>query len=198
MVFSYGYCWWQNRQWRTNAPCLPAISMATTVRRSNTDGITQFGMSRATPEATGCWHRAATCSVLPQPPPGQQANKQQSTNTPTKLAILMAIAMRRYYTVRITLWRRSRASLEATGCHHWASTCSNSINRSCQHLFLYFSLSNCQKRPQSKRIAPNNTSGMTYQTDEKHLSSLVEFFVRGVSIALNCLNNCFLLRVINQ
>jgi hypothetical protein len=33
--------------------------------------------------------------------PGQQANKQQSTNIPTKLAVLMAMAMRRYVTAHI-------------------------------------------------------------------------------------------------
>ena len=129
MLFSYSYCRWQNRRWRTNAPRPPAVSMATAVRRSDSDGIAQCGMTRATPEATGCRHRATTCSVLPQRPPGQQANKQQSTNTPTKLAVSMAIAMRRYDTACIARWRGSRASLEATGCHHWASTCSNSINR---------------------------------------------------------------------
>jgi hypothetical protein len=37
------------------------------------------------PLDAGIW--ATTCSVLPQQPPGQQANKQQSTNTPKKLAI---------------------------------------------------------------------------------------------------------------
>jgi hypothetical protein len=42
-----------------------------------------------------------TCSVLPQRPPGQQANKQQSTNTPKKVAILMAMAMRWYVTAHI-------------------------------------------------------------------------------------------------
>jgi hypothetical protein len=59
--------------------------MATAVRRSNTDGIAQCGMSRATPEATGRRHRATTCSLLPQRLPGQQANKQQSTNTKSDL-----------------------------------------------------------------------------------------------------------------
>jgi hypothetical protein len=63
------------------------------------------------------------------------ANKQQSKNTPTLLAILMTIAMRRYDAAHIAQWRRSRASLEATGCHHQA-TCSDSINRTCQHRFL--------------------------------------------------------------
>jgi hypothetical protein len=127
MVLGYNYSK-QKRRWRrTNAPHLPAISMATAVRRSNTDGIAQCGMSTATPEATGRRHRATTCSVSPQWPPGQQAYKRQSTNTPAKLAILMAMAMRRYVTTHIARWRRFRASLEATGCPHWASIIPDNI-----------------------------------------------------------------------
>ncbi len=111
--------------------------MATAVRRCNTKHITQCSMSRATPEATGRRHWATTCSILPQQPPGQQANKQQSTNTPKKLAVLMAMAMRRYVTACIAQWRRSRASLEATGCCHWASIMSNTINRTWLRWFFY-------------------------------------------------------------
>jgi hypothetical protein len=78
MVLGYSYSK-QKRQWRrTNAPHPPAILMATAVCRSNTDGIAQCGMSTATPEATGCQHRATTHSVSPQRPPGQQAYKQKS------------------------------------------------------------------------------------------------------------------------
>jgi hypothetical protein len=98
MVLGYDYSK-QKRQWRqTNAPNPP---MATAVCRSNTDGIAQCSMFKATPEATGHRHWATTCSVLPQQPPGQQAYKQQSTNTPAKLAILMAMAMHWYVTARI-------------------------------------------------------------------------------------------------
>jgi hypothetical protein len=75
--------------------------MATAVRRSNIDSIAQCGMSRTIPEATERRHWATTCSVLPQRPPGQQANKQQSTNTPKMLAVLMATAVRQYNTARI-------------------------------------------------------------------------------------------------
>jgi hypothetical protein len=124
--------WWQ----QTNAPFPPAILMAMAVRRSNTDSITQCSMSKATPEATGRRHRATTCSVLPQRLPGQQAYKQQSTNTPAKLAILMAMAMCWYVTERIAQWRRSRASLEATGCRHWASIMPNNIVRTWLQLFI--------------------------------------------------------------
>ncbi len=69
--------------------------MAMMVKQGNTDGIAQCGMSRATSEATGHCHWVTTHSVLPRQLPGQQANKQQSTNTPTFLAVLMAMVMHR-------------------------------------------------------------------------------------------------------
>ncbi len=154
MVFSYGYCWWQNQQWRTNAPHPPAISMARAVCQSNTDGIAWCSMSRATLEATGRQHWATTCSVLLQHLPGQHANKQQSENTPTKLAVLMAIAMWPYNTAYIAWWRRSRASLEATGCHHWASTCSNGINGTCQHHFFMYFIIKLPKKATTHKDSP--------------------------------------------
>ncbi len=39
--------------------------------------------------------------IAPVATPGQQANKQQSTNAPKKVAILMATVVRRYNTVCI-------------------------------------------------------------------------------------------------
>jgi hypothetical protein len=136
MVLGYNYSnqkrWW----WQTNAPHPPAVLMAMAVSRSNTDGIAQCGMSRATPEATGRRHWGTTCSVFPQRLPEQQANKQQSTNTPRKQAVLMAMAMRRYVTARIARWRRSRASLEATGRHHRARIMSHNINWTLLQWFL--------------------------------------------------------------
>jgi hypothetical protein len=137
MVLGYDYSK-QKRRWRrTNAPHPPAVSMATAVRRSNTDGIARCGMSTATPEATGRRHWVTTCSLLPQRLPGQQAYKQQSTNTPAKLAILMTMAMRRYVTACIAQWRRSRASLEATGRCHWASIMPSNIVQTCLRRFFY-------------------------------------------------------------
>jgi hypothetical protein len=85
-------------------------------------------ISRATLEATGCCHQATTCYVSPQRLPGQQANQQQSSNTPKKVAVLMAMAMCQYVTACIAQWRRSRASLEATGRRHRASIMSDNIN----------------------------------------------------------------------
>ncbi len=143
MVLSYGYCEWWNWWWHQHAPPLFAISMAMEVHRCDTKHTIQCGMSRATPEATGCRHWVSTCSVLPpQRLPGQHTNKQQSTNTPTKLAILMAMAMHRYVTVHIAQWRRSRALLEATGRRHWASIMSDNIKGTwLQWFFLCFSSS---------------------------------------------------------
>ncbi len=147
--------------------------MATAVRRSNTDGIAQCGMSRATLEATGCCHWATTHSVLPQRPPGQQANKQQSTNTPEKVAVLMAMAMRRYVTVHIAWWRRSRASLEATGRCHWASIMSNNINQTWLRRFFWcFHRQNHRKRSRVDTKTPVFNRGMTYQSKQKGLTKL--------------------------
>ncbi len=47
-------------------------------------------------------------------------------------------------------------------------------------------------------LAPNNNRGVTYQTDEKHLNYMSEYFVGVVNIVFNCYNNHFLWRVINQ
>jgi hypothetical protein len=147
--------------------------MAMAVRRSNTDSIAQFGMSRATPEATRRWHWATTCSVSPQRRPGQQANKQQSTNTPRKQAVLMAMAMRRYVTMQIPQWRRSRASLEATGQRHRASIMSNNINWTwLRRFFLCFHRQNRRKRSRVDTKTPVFNRGMTYQTKEKGLTKV--------------------------
>jgi hypothetical protein len=128
MVLGYNYSNQKRQCWQTNAPYPPAVLMATAVRRRDIDGIAQCGMSRATPEATGRWYQVTTCSILLQRPPWQQANKQQSTNTPRKQAVLMAMAMHRYVTAQVAQWRTSRASLEATGCPHQVSIMSDNIN----------------------------------------------------------------------
>ncbi len=142
MLSSYGYCQWQNQRWHQNAPLLRPVLKALWMLRSNTDSIAQCGMSRATSEATGCCHRATTHSISPQRPPEQQANKQQSTNTPKKMAMLMAAAVRRYKTTHIGQWRRSRALLEATGRCHRVSIMSDNINRTwLRWFFLMFSSS---------------------------------------------------------
>ncbi len=107
------------------------------MRWSNTDGIARCNVSRATTKVTGCWHWVTTCSVLPQRPPGQHAYKQQSTNTRVKMAILMAMAIRQYVTTCIAQWRRSRASIEATGRRHWASIMPDNIVRTWLRWFFF-------------------------------------------------------------
>ncbi len=110
-------------------PPLQAILMAVWMRWSNERGIARCSKSRATLDAPGGRHRVTTCSVLPKRPPGQQANKQQSTNTPRKVAMFMAKAVHQYSNARIARWRRSRALLEATGCCHWVSIMSDNMYR---------------------------------------------------------------------
>jgi hypothetical protein len=147
--------------------------MATAVHRSNTDGIAQCNMSRDTLEATGRRHRVTTHYVLPQQPPGQQANKQQSTNTPKKVAVLMAMAMRRYITAHIAQWRWSRASREATGRRHWASIMSDNINRTwLRRFFLCFYRQNHRKRSWVDAKTPVFIRGMTYQSKQKGLTKV--------------------------
>ncbi len=121
------------RRFRWPQQCAGAIQMR----------FPQWGMSRATLEATGRWHWATTCSVLPQRPPEQQANKQQSTNTPKKVAMMMAAAVHRYNTPCIAQWRRSRALLEATGRRHWASIMLDNINWTwLRHFFIIKTVGN--------------------------------------------------------
>ena len=76
MVFGYGYCWWQHWQWQMNAPCLPAVSMATGVCWRDTDSIVQCGMSRATPED---WTPASGDYLLCIAPAATRATGKQTT-----------------------------------------------------------------------------------------------------------------------
>jgi hypothetical protein len=54
-------------------------------------------------------------------------NKTIMQNVPILLAVMMAIAMRRYYTAHIAQWRRFVAFMEATKHCHQASTHSDII-----------------------------------------------------------------------
>ncbi len=171
MVFGYSYCWWPKRRWYQHVPLTLAISMAMAVHRCNTKNIAQCSMSRATLETTGCRHWVTTCSLLPQRPPGQQANKQQSTNTPKQVAMLMPAAVRNYNIAHIARWRRSRALLEATGCCHRASIMSDNINRTwLRWFFLCFHCQNRRKRSRVDAKTPVFNRGMTYPRKEKGLT----------------------------
>ena len=147
---------------------------------SDAQGIARCSKSRDALDAPGSCHRVTTHSVLPRRPPGQQSTKQQSSNTLTFLAVSIAMALQWCDKVGIVRWRRSRAPLEATGRRHRASTCSNNINWPYLPLFYWcFSMVNMLKNGQSKRMAPTNNRGMTYQTEGKQES--ISIIIMSVS-----------------
>ena len=41
-------------------------------------------------------------------------------------------------------------------------------------------------------LAPNNNRGVAYQTDEKRLNNMSDYFVGVVYMVFNHYNNCFL------
>ena len=128
MVLSNDYCNRNRRRRRTNAPPSRAISMAMSVRRCNTERITQCSMTRALPEATGRRHWATTRFVSPRWPPGRQSlwtctHFDGHFDGHRDAAVLYP---------RIARWRRFVAFIKATKRHHPTSTRSDSVNRSSQ------------------------------------------------------------------
>ncbi len=97
--------------------------------------------------------------------------KQTTINKYTyKLAILMAMAMRRYVTAHNARWRRSSALLEATGRHHRVNIMSDNIKGT--WLRCFFDVFHCQNRRKRLRVDAKTAvfnRGMTYQTKEKGL-----------------------------
>ncbi len=144
-------------------------------------GIAQYSKSRATLDAPGSRHWATTRYASPQRPPGQQTNKQQSANTPKKVAVLMAMAMRRYVTACIAQWKRSGASLEATGHRQRASIMSDNINRTWLRWFFWcFHRQNHRKRSQVDAKTHVFNRGMTYQLKQKGLTEVSIYCIGGV------------------
>ena len=82
------------------------------------------------------------------------------------------------------------AFIKATKRRHWASSCSDSINRTRLPLILevYFIFKSLKK----SSSCPSNNRGVTHQTDEKHLNNKSEYFVVVVNIVFNRYNNRFL------
>ena len=103
-----------------------------------------FSMSRATPEATatGRCHWATTSYSLRIAPAAARAtstvNKIMMQNVPTFLAVLKSVAVRRYYTVRIAWWRRSRAFIKPLNAAIERALAPKGINRTCLPLFWGF------------------------------------------------------------
>jgi hypothetical protein len=93
----------------------------------------------------------------------------------------MAMAMRRYVTARIAQWRRSRASLEATGCHHRASIMSDNINWTwLRRFFQCFHRQNHRKRSRVDAKTPVFNRGMTYQSKQKGWTKVSIYCIGGV------------------
>ncbi len=120
------------------------------------------------------------------------ANKTMMQNVPTLLAILMAVAMRRYYTARIARWRRFVDFIKAAKRRHRHRASTHSIGINQTHLTLILGVYFIVKLLKKSSSCPNNNRGMTYQTDEKHLNNMSKYFVGVVNIAFNCYNNHFL------
>ena len=78
-----------------------------------------FTGSHWTPPSGDYWLRIAPAAA------GVTANKTKVQNVPTLLVVLMAIAMRRYYTACIARWRRFVDFIKATKRRHRASTFSD-------------------------------------------------------------------------
>ena len=124
------------------------------------------------------------------------ANKMKMQNVSTLLTILMAIAVRRYYTARIAQWKRFVTFIKATKRCRWASTRSNRHQSDMPTPIsgVYFIVKLLKK----SSSCPNNNRGVTHQTDEKHLDNMSEYFVEVVNVAFICYNNRFVLRIINH
>ncbi len=141
-----------------NALPLWAFPIAMQARWSNTDGIAQRSMSRATPAATEHRHWVVSCSKLPQRPPGQQQTKQWWKHTPILLAILMSMATRQY----VQGFTRS----------HRMPPLGEDLLRlmllgmAVQCFCAFFSWSTLWKTPQMTS-RPHLTRGVTYQTNQK-------------------------------
>ena len=124
------------------------------------------------------------------------ANIMKMQTVSTLLTILMAVAVRRYYTTQIVQWRRSMAFIKATKHHHQTSTRSDRHQSDMPTPIsgLYFII----KLLKNYSSCSNNNRGVTHQTDEKHLNNMSEYFVGVVNIAFNRYNNRFVLRIINH
>ena len=101
MVVIYDYVNQKRQRGQMDVPTLWAILMATQTHWSNTCGIARCNGSRAIHRNPLDTATGRLCFILPRRPPGSPVKQRQRQNTPCLLAILMAMAMRRYNTTRI-------------------------------------------------------------------------------------------------
>jgi len=137
-----------------------------------------FNGSHWTPPSGDYWLHIAPAAAR------ATAKKMKVQNVSTLLPILMAIAVRRYYTTRIAQWRRFVTFIKAT------KRCRRACTRSDRHQSdmptpisgVYFIVKSLKK----SSSCPNNNRGVTHQTDEKHLNNMSEYFVEVVNVAFIC------------
>ena len=201
--FSFILIKWKRWRQQMNVPPSLAISIAMAVRQCNTAHIAQWRRrrSRAFIKPTKRCHRTTTCSASLRRPPGQQQTKRQCKWQCKCVHFAGHFDGRGGVPV---LYRTHRPMKEVHGFHksHINAAIrpaphSNSINRTRLPLILgvYFIVKLLKK----SSSCPNNSRGMTHQSDKKHINDMSEYlFVGVVNKAFNCYNKCFVLRVINQ
>jgi len=89
-----------------------------------------------------------------------------------------------YKEVVFSQWRRSRAFIKATKHCHRARTCSDIAQLDTPTPLV--SLISSRKRAQVDMLARSNNRGMTYQTEEKNLTYLLEYFVGVIKLEMYC------------
>ncbi len=169
---------WRATQQRGRArdkrtPPLQAILMAMRTHWSDARGIAWFSKSRATLDAPGCRHWMTTSSVLPQQPPGQQKNKQQSIMTlkrwpnwwPWQYAGTLPCTSPDGGGLGL-----SKMPLNATiGRVLWPIL---TIGHACAGFFQCFHRQSRRKRLQIDAKAPVFNKGITYKMKEKGLTKV--------------------------
>ena len=119
-------------------------------------------------------------------------NTRIMPHVPTLLGVLMAIAMRRHYTACIAQRRRFVAFIKATKRRQRSSTHSDSINRTHQSWLVW-----AFHREKELQLTCWPLISI-YQTDEKNLNNMVEYFVGVVKLAHYCFITHFLWHAIFQ
>jgi hypothetical protein len=178
MVLSYDYSSRNKRWWWTNVPPSRAILMS------------------ALPDAA--WprlHRKSLDTAIwwllaPYRPGGRQGDNQHNDK-----ATCTPFAGRfDGHRDAAVLYRAHRSIEEVRGFHksHWRPPLG-------EHSLRYCPIGNTNAGCFGHyMLAPNNNRGMTYQTDEKNLNNMVEYYVGVVKIAHCCYITRFLWHVINQ
>ena len=130
IVLSYDYSNRNRQRWRTNAPPSRAILMAIAVRQCDMKRIPWCSMQHDQSFTGSHWTPQSGDYLLRIAPSAARAtiNLTMIQHVHTLLAVLIAIAMWRYYTAHIARWRRFVAFIKATKRHHRTSTRSDSTS----------------------------------------------------------------------